>query len=237
MTEAPVVEVIPSLLAADFSRLGDSARLAASAGADGISVDVMDGRFVPNLSFGPDHVRMLKRETTLPVDSHLMVENPETVAPWFIDAGVDTVIAHVEACRDARALAGRIRAAGRRFGLAVKPKTSETILTGLLGDLDLVLVMTVEPGFGGALFLKDMLPKITTLRRAIDRAGLRCRLQVDGGVTVETAKLAAAAGADSFVAGSSVFRSSDPGRAVREIRAAAAAEFASKFSKQIPTRD
>ncbi len=215
-----IIEVVPSLLAADLGRLDSELERVRAAGVTWVSVDVMDGHFVPNLSFGPDFVRLVKSKG-LTVDSHLMVANPETVAPWFVDAGADYVTVHDEACRDARAALRDIRRRGGKAGLAVKPKTPADSLVALVGEYDLALVMTVEPGFGGAQYLSYVEPKIAAVRRAIDAAGADCWLQVDGGINEKTAAAAAGAGADSLVAGSAVFRAKDPEAAVTAIRQAA----------------
>lgn len=217
MASRKTLQVVPSLLAADLTRLGQAVQAVAEAGAGWISVDVMDGRFVPNLSFGPDHVRAVKRAAPVQVDAHLMVENPDTAAPWFIEAGADIVTVHWEACRDARKTLRAIRSAGARCGLAIKPRTPVEPLLELLPEMDLALVMTVEPGFGGARFLSEMLPKVRAIRKAVDAAGLDCWVQVDGGVNAETVAAAAQAGADSLVAGSAVFGAADPGQAVRAL--------------------
>ncbi|MBI5631203.1 MAG: ribulose-phosphate 3-epimerase [Elusimicrobia bacterium] len=212
------VQIVPSLLAADLSRLGELVGIARGAGVEWVSVDVMDGHFVPNLSFGPDHVRAIKRLGPVYVDAHLMVANPEKAAPWFIKAGADMITFHLEACPDPRPLLREIRAQGAKAGLAVKPATPAQALLEFLGEMDLALVMTVEPGFGGAKFLDSMLSKVELLRRAIDHKGLDCWLQVDGGINLSTISAAARAGADSLVAGSAVFAAADIPEALRALR-------------------
>ncbi len=227
MASRKTLQIVPSLLAADPARLGELVRLAAGAGAEWISVDVMDGHFVPNLSFGPEHVRMVKSEALF-VDAHLMVANPAEAAPWFVEAGADLVTVHLEACRDARETLRGIRRLGARAGLAIKPRTPAEPLIELLGEMDLALVMTVEPGFGGSRFLEGMLPKIAAVRRAIDGRALDCWLQVDGGINLETVAAAAGAGADSLVAGSAVFGARDVAGAIRSLRDLAQSHFNSR---------
>src|SRR5579883_1682741 len=208
MASRKAVQVVPSLLAADLGRLDEQLAAVRAAGVTWVSVDVMDGHFVPNLSFGPDFVRLVKKRG-FTVDSHLMVSNPETVAPWFVEAGADYVTVHYEACGDAAKTLRDIRKRGAKAGLAIKPKTPVEPMLGLLTEMDLALIMTVEPGFGGAKYLADMEPKITAAREAIDKAGLDCWIQVDGGINETTAASAAKAGADNLVAGSAVFKALD----------------------------
>jgi len=211
------VAVVPSLLAADFADIrGDLAPLC-DAGLRWASVDVMDGHFVPNLSFGPDLIRALGKGRRPSLDAHLMVSDPVRLGPVFAEAGADWVVFHIEACRRPRSLLRRLRRMGTGVGLAVKPMTPARALLPYLEELDLVLVMTVEPGFGGQSFRKEMLSKIRLLRCEIDRRGLPVWLQVDGGIDAATAPLAAAAGADSLVAGSAVFKARDPVSAMRRI--------------------
>ncbi|MBI4375646.1 MAG: ribulose-phosphate 3-epimerase [Elusimicrobia bacterium] len=212
------LEIVPSLLAADLSRMGELVAQVRSAGMRWISVDVMDGHFVPNLSFGPDHVRMVKALGVPVVDAHLMVDNPGRAVPWFIDAGADFVTIHAESCADPGPVLAAIRKSGAKAGLAVKPATAASALTPWLASIDLALIMTVEPGFGGARFLSGMLPKIKAVRQAIDAGGHDCWLQVDGGINSETIVAAAQAGADSLVAGSAVFGASDPASAFKGLR-------------------
>jgi ribulose-phosphate 3-epimerase len=228
MTAARTVEVVPSLLSADLARLPAELRRIQEGGAEWVTVDVMDGHFVPNLSFGPDLVRAVKRLAPLRLDVHLMVTNPETAAPWFIKAGADRVIFHLEACGDARALLRALRAQGVAAGVAVKPGTPADGLLPLLPEADLALVMTVEPGFGGALFLSAMLPKIALLRRALDEGDLPCRLQVDGGINLETVEAAAGAGAEILIAGHGIFGNPDPAGAIRTLRAKAQAAYSGR---------
>jgi len=229
MAAIRTVEIVPSLLSADPARLPQLLREVASAGLGWVTVDVMDGHFVPNLGFGPDFVRTVRRLAPLRVDAHLMVTNPEAAAPWFIAAGAQRITFHLEAARDARGLLRGIRAQGVEAGVAVKPATPPDGLLPLLDEADLVLVMTVEPGFGGAIFLDAMLPKIAAVRRAIDERRRECRLQVDGGINLDTVAAAAAAGADSLVAGHGVFGSPDPAGAVRALRDKAQAAFAGRL--------
>ncbi|MDE2237435.1 MAG: ribulose-phosphate 3-epimerase [Elusimicrobia bacterium] len=219
MTPASLrARLVPSILSADLSRLGEQLAAVRDAGVDWVSVDVMDGHFVPNLSFGPDFVRLCK-ERGFFFDAHLMVSNPDEVCGAFAKAGADIVTAHLEACPDARATLERIRRAGAKPGLAIKPATPAEGLLPWLDGIELALVMTVEPGFGGQRFMPGMLPKIETLRRERDRRGLGFWIQADGGLNEETISLAARAGADSIVAGSAVFSAADPAAAARRLLA------------------
>lgn len=227
MTMSKTVSVVPSLLAGDLSRLGDQLDAVKAAGCSWVSVDVMDGHFVPNLSFGPDFVKLAKSRGFF-VDAHLMVTNPLDVAPWFVEQGSDIVTCHLEAVPDAVLALKKIRAMGTKAGLAVKPKTPVDGLVAALDVCDLALVMSVEPGFGGQKFMADMMPKVSALRREIDRRKLDCWIQLDGGVNAANISQAAAAGADSLVAGSAVFGAKDCAAAFRELEAKARAAFGSK---------
>ncbi len=217
MTKKRAVQIVPSLLACDLARMGEEIETVKSAGISWVSVDVMDGRFVPNLSFGPDHVRMAKKYG-LTVDCHLMVHEPETIVPWFIKAGADIITFHIEAAKDAKSLARQIRESGKKAGIALKPQTPAEKVLPLLSEIDLALVMTVDPGFGGAHFMKEMLPKISTLRRAIDSGNFDCWIQADGGINPQTILLAAKAGADSLVAGTAIFGQENPAQAARNLK-------------------
>ncbi len=226
--------VAPSLLAADFARLADAAA-AVDGAADWLHVDVMDNHFVPNLTIGLPVVRSLRSATALPLDCHLMIEDPDRWAPPYAEAGAESVTIHVEAAADPAGTARAIRAAGGRAGLAVKPGTPVDPYAELLGEFDLVLVMTVEPGFGGQPFRTDMLGKIAATRNLVQQSGHAIWLQVDGGIDEDTAAQAAAAGADVFVAGSAVYGADDPAAAVERIRAAATARAgAQAATKQSP---
>lgn len=218
MTAKKTAQIVPSLLAGDPARLGEQLAVVKAAGITWVSVDVMDGHFVPNLSFGPDFVRLSKK-LGFYVDAHLMVSNPERVIPWFVDAGSDIVTVHQEACEDSSAALASIRARGAKCGLAIKPKTPVENLLKHVEEIDLALVMTVEPGFGGQKFMADQLPKVEAINR--ERANLRLDfwIQVDGGINKDNVAQAFAAGADSLVAGSSVFGAKDPGAAARELAA------------------
>ena len=226
MTASKTVEVVPSLLAGDLSRLGEQLDAVEAAGCTWVSVDVMDGHFVPNLSFGPDFVRLAKKRGFF-VDTHLMVTNPLDVAPWFAEAGSDIVTCHIEAVADPRAALNKIRALGVKAGLAVKPKTSIDGLIDVLDVCDLALVMSVEPGFGGQKFMADMLPKVSALRAVINAKRYDSWIQLDGGVNAGNIASAAAAGADSLVAGSAVFGAKDISQAFRDLASKARAAFKS----------
>ncbi len=227
MTASKTPVVVPSVLAADLARLGEQLDAVKAAGCAWVSVDVMDGHFVPNLSFGPDFVRLAKARGFF-VDAHLMVTNPLDVAPWFAEACADIVTCHVETVADARAALTAIAALGVKPGLALKPKTPIEAVLPALDLAGMALVMTVEPGFGGQKFLAEMTSKISRLRREIDARGLDCWIQSDGGVNAATISTAAAAGADSLVAGSAVFGAKDCAVAFRELTAKARAAFGSQ---------
>lgn len=202
------VKIAPSILSADFAALGEAVRAAEAAGADMIHVDVMDGHFVPNLTIGPPVVAALRRVTSLPLDVHLMIETPERYLEAFVRAGADYLTVHPEASVHLHRTLHTIRALGVRAGVALNPSTPELALRYVTSLLDMVLVMTVNPGFGGQSFLHEVLPKISAVRALLDESGRRDALvAVDGGIDGQTAPLVVAAGADTLVAGSAIFAS------------------------------
>jgi ribulose-phosphate 3-epimerase len=212
----PEPRIAPSLLSADFARLAEAA--AAVPGADWLHVDVMDNHFVPNLTIGLPVVKALKAATDLPLDCHLMIDDPDRWAPPYAEAGARNVTVHAEAAADPAKLARDLRAAGALAGLAIKPGTPLEPYLEILTGYDTLLVMTVEPGFGGQHFMADMLPKVREARRRVESGHLTLAVEVDGGINADTIEAAAEAGADVFVAGSAVYAAADPDHAVRELR-------------------
>jgi ribulose-phosphate 3-epimerase len=200
-----VVKLAPSILAADFARLGEQVAEAEKAGADRIHVDVMDGHFVPNLSMGAPVVKSLRRATSLPLETHLMITDPDLFLEEFVEAGSDSFLVHWEGNNNLDRTVRRIKELGKRAGVAINPATPAAVLEEILPLVDLVLVMTVNPGFGHQHFLHNTLSKLLRVRRMVDRVNPRCEVEVDGGVDEDTGPLAAEAGANVFVAGSSVF--------------------------------
>jgi ribulose-phosphate 3-epimerase len=203
-----VVKLAPSILAADFARLGEQVAAAEGAGADRIHVDVMDGQFVPNISIGVPIVKSLRPVTRLPLETHLMIEHPDRMLEAFAQAGADTLIVHWEGNANLHRTVQHIRSVGKKAGVAINPATPAEVLGEILPDLDLVLVMTVNPGFGGQTFIHNTLAKIRSVRDLIERVKPGVELEIDGGVDARTAPLGVQAGANVLVAGSSVFGNS-----------------------------
>ncbi|MDC3956288.1 ribulose-phosphate 3-epimerase [Polyangium jinanense] len=199
------IRIAPSILSADFGRLAEEVRAVEAAGADWIHVDVMDGRFVPNITIGPLVVQAVRAATKLPIDVHLMIVEPERYVADFAKAGADLISVHVEASPHLHRTLQQIRALGKRAGIVLNPHTSEESIRYVLADCDFVLVMSVNPGFGGQRFIPSALPKLDALRRTIDAQGLAVDLEIDGGVAVGTAREVVRAGARVLVAGSAVF--------------------------------
>jgi ribulose-phosphate 3-epimerase len=199
------VKMAPSILSADFSRLGSQVTEVQEAGADRIHVDVMDGHFVPNISFGPLVVEAIRPISRVPLEVHLMIENPDRYIHDFVEAGADTLIVHQEGAIHLHRTVQSIRRLGKKAGVAINPATPASFLEEILPDLDLVLVMTVNPGFGGQKFITNMVPKIRHIRRMIEESNPACELEVDGGIDVDTVHQAVAAGARVLVAGSAVY--------------------------------
>lgn len=213
------MQISPSILSSDFANL--QTELKRISNADWVHVDVMDAHFVPNLTLGLPIVEALLRVSPIPIDAHLMIDDPDRWAPRYAEAGCQSVTFHIEAARDPRTLARTLRAAGARSAMALKPATPFAPYEDLLPELDMVLVMTVEPGFGGQSFMADQLPKVAQVREAVRRHGGEIWVQVDGGVSATTIEQCADAGADVFVAGSAVYGAEDAAGAVEELRALA----------------
>src|SRR5271170_2480237 len=203
--ERDPVKLAPSILAADFARLGEQVAEAEKAGANRIHVDVMDGHFVPNISMGAPIIKSLRRVTKLPLETHLMISDPDFFLEEFVEAGSDSFLVHWEGNNNLHRTVRRIKELGKGAGVVINPATSAGVLEEILSEVDLIVVMTVNPGFGHQHFLRSTLPKIERVRQMIDHTDASCELEVDGGIDAETAPLAAAAGASVFVAGSSIF--------------------------------
>jgi ribulose-phosphate 3-epimerase len=215
------VRIAPSILSADFGRLAEEVRAAEDAGGDLIHVDVMDGRYVPNITIGPVVVKAVRKAARTPLDVHLMIVEPERYLEDFAKAGADSLVVHAEATVHLHRVVQQIRALGKRPGVSLNPHTPIDVLDIVLPDLSSVLLMTVNPGFGGQAFIPAVLPKVRALRAEIDRRGLDVDISVDGGIGPETAGLVGEAGANVLVAGAAVFGKPDYRRAIADIRAAA----------------
>jgi len=211
-------KIAPSILSADFTRLGEEIRAVEKAGADYIHIDVMDGHFVPNITIGPLIVEAARRATELPLDVHLMISNPDQYVEDFVKAGADKITIHCEAVNHLHRSVQLIRKLGAEPAVSLNPATPPDWLEYVLEDLDMVLLMTVNPGFGGQAFIHSVMPKIERVREMIDKKGLKVELEVDGGVGPDTINIVSLAGADVFVAGSAIFGSEDYAGTIRKMR-------------------
>ena len=216
--EGSLKKIAPSILSADFSRLGDEVRAVEKAGADVIHVDVMDGHFVPNITVGPLVVQGLKKLTSLPLDVHLMIEKPERYIEVFAQAGSNWITIHAEVCPHLKRMIKKIRQLNVRPGIVLKPATSLKTLYPILDDIDLVLIMSVNPGFGGQFFIPSALKKIEKLRKIVDQNSYPLEIEVDGGVKIENIKEVSKAGGDIFVVGTGIFKTKDYEETIRKLR-------------------
>lgn len=216
------VLIAPSILSADFTKLGDELRAVEDAGADMIHVDVMDGHFVPNLTMGPCIVKAVRRATDLPIDVHLMVTNPEAVADAFIDAGADYIVFHAEACDDEKGLVDHVHSRGAQAGLAVNPPNPADLIEPHLPEIDLALIMTVNPGYSGQSFIEEVMPKLARVAALKAELGLDVLIEVDGGIGSGNVGAVVGYGGEVIVAASAIFGADDPGEGVRSLRKAIA---------------
>lgn len=215
-----MIKIAPSILSADFARLAEEVREVEKAGADYIHIDVMDGQFVPNITMGPNIVKALRPVTTLPLDVHLMIADPDRFIGDFAEAGADIITVHAEACTHLHRTVQLIRSYGVKAGVVLNPHTPHEVLEYVIDDLDMVLLMTVNPGFGGQSFIGEVVPKISKVCAMIRARGLSTEIEVDGGITAETIAECAKAGANVFVAGSAIYNKEDRAAALAAIREA-----------------
>ncbi|MFC7685464.1 ribulose-phosphate 3-epimerase [Ureibacillus sp. GCM10028918] len=215
-----MIKIAPSILSADFARLGQEVKEVEAAGAELIHIDVMDGHFVPNITMGPIVVEALRPITQLPLDVHLMIENPDNYIEQFAKAGADYISVHVEACRHLHRTIQLIRSLGVKAGVVLNPHTPIDTIQHILEDIDFVLFMTVNPGFGGQKFISSVVPKIEALSKIIKERGLAIEIEVDGGITAETIGVCAKAGVTMFVAGSAIYNQDNRAKALQEIKTA-----------------
>ena len=213
--------IAPSILSADFTRLAEAVAAVEAAGADLVHVDVMDGSFVPNLTIGPPVIKALKRVATVPIDVHLMISNADETVGWYVEAGADYVTVHVEACRHLHRIVQAIRGAGAKAGVALNPATPASVLHDIIGEVDMILVMSVNPGFGGQSFIPGSVRKVAEIAEMARLADAHVLIEVDGGVDSSTAPLVAGAGARVLVAGNAVFCADSPAAAIASIRESA----------------
>jgi ribulose-phosphate 3-epimerase len=217
--DSPKIKIAPSILSADFARLGEQVAEATRAGADYIHIDVMDGHFVPQITIGALVVTAIRKWTTLPLDVHLMIESPEEQIAQFANAGANIITVHVEACHHIHRITQMIKDKGIKAGVSINPATSLSLLDEILPEIDLVLLMTVNPGFGGQTFIENTLDKIARLRTELDRRKLETELEVDGGINTKTAPLVVKSGATALVAGAAIFSSGESiGKAIKKLR-------------------
>lgn len=216
-----MIKISPSILSSDYGNLSSELKRMEACGADMLHIDVMDGHFVPNITLGAPIVKCIRKSSTLPFDVHLMISDPYKYIPDFVNAGSDIITFHAEADSDIEKTIDLILASGKKAGLSVKPKTPVEAVYTYLDKLSMVLVMTVEPGFGGQSFMEDMMPKVSAVRSEIDRRGLDVDIQVDGGINKDTISIAAKAGANVFVSGNAIFSSDDAEKTIADFKARA----------------